>query len=126
MVRSVTDIIARRRAQAGKAWLMAMDRLCARAGSAYPVGLDTLSNPELLKAEKEADLATTAYINGDSKASPRDNLAKWEQLMGKAIDEALSKRGCSLCGVEKVVEIVDPDGNRSCGRCRSAGPASHV
>lgn len=94
-------------------------RLCLRAGPAWPLGTDATETPAIMEAEKQASVAVVDYIKGSYSAKPRDKLAEYERLMCAAIDAALSRRGCEVCGIEKVVEIVDKDGGRMCGRCRA-------
>jgi hypothetical protein len=108
----------RRRQLAKKAWQEAFDRLCAAAGPAWPIGTSLLT-PAIGASEHAANAATASYVER-GKGNARDALKEWEGLMLKAIEAAKGKRGCDLCGEEKVVEVVDPDGQRSCGRCRSA------
>ena len=111
----------RRQQHASTAWSEAMTRLCARAGSQWPIGT-TASAPSVLAFQAEADAATNAYVSGVPGRDPRATLDAWERAVEHEIDVVLSTRGCSLCGHEKVVEIVDADGARSCGRCRSGLP----
>lgn len=116
-----TDAETRRRANAMKAWQEAFDRLAERAGDGWPVGTK-LSTPDVDNMESAAEAATVLYIldgNAQTRELARESLVAWERAMGNAIDEALLSRGCDVCGVEKVVEVVDPDGARSCGRCRA-------
>ena len=103
-----------------KAWAEAFKRLFAMAGPDWPIGSD-LSNPALVDAERLANAATTAYVEHGAKGA-REALAEWERLMGIAIEAAKGKRGCALCKVEKVAEVVMDDGSRACGKCRSAKP----
>ena len=111
-----------RRAQhASKAWSEAMTRLCSRAGCQWPVGTTT-SAPAVAAFQAEADAATNAYVDGVPGRDPRATLDAWERAMAHEIDVVLATRGCSLCGHEKVVEIVDVDGVHTCGRCRSGLP----
>jgi hypothetical protein len=104
-----------RRELSKRAWAEAFKRLFAAAGSDWPTGTN-LSTPEIDRAEKEANEATEAYAQ-TGRAGAREALAKWEALMMLAIQATKGKRGCDECGQEKVVEIVDKDGRRSCGRC---------
>jgi hypothetical protein len=106
-----------RRELSKKAWAEAFGRLFAAAGSDWPTGTN-LSTPEIDRAEKAANEATEAYAR-TGKAGAREALKKWEDLMMLAIAAAKGKRGCGECGQEKVVEVVDKDGRRSCGRCRA-------
>lgn len=109
----------RRRALAMKAWTEAFERLSTRAGDNWPMGT-CLASPEVDAAEEEAEKATVNYIDG-LQSGAREKLAAWEAMLNRAIDAALMKRGCDLCHVERVVEVVDPDGHRACGRCRAGG-----
>jgi hypothetical protein len=104
-----------------KAWRESFERLADRAGDGWPVGTK-LSTPEVDNMESAAESATVLYIldgNAQARELARESLVAWEDAMSKAIDAALLKRGCGQCGVEKVVEVVDQDGARSCGRCRA-------
>ncbi|HEY5955776.1 MAG TPA: hypothetical protein VIV60_04450, partial [Polyangiaceae bacterium] len=92
-------------------------RLFAAAGTDWPTGTN-LSTPEIDAAEKAANEATEAYVRTGCKGA-REALQKWEYLMMLAIRATKLARGCCVCGIEKVVEVVDRDGHRSCGRCRA-------
>jgi len=107
----------RRRALAKTAWDEAYARLGAIA--ALSPHSPRPATRAILDAEKAANDATAAYILGNPKANPREKLNAWESLMAEAIKLEQDKRGCHDCGVEKVVEVVDNDGHRSCGRCRA-------
>ena len=116
-----TDAETRRRAHAMKAWNESFARLAERAGDGWPVGT-SLSTPDVDNLESAAEAATVLYIldgNAQTRELARESLVAWEAAMGKAIDAALMRRGCDSCGFEKAVEVVDPDGVRSCGRCRA-------
>ena len=105
-----------RRELSKKAWREAY----ARVNSSF-VGIPDLAcccSHEIGLAEKEANEATEAYVR-TGKAGARAALKKWEDLMMLAIRAAKLARGCDECHVEKVVEVVDQDGRRSCGRCRA-------
>jgi hypothetical protein len=106
----------RRRQLSKKAWKETFARLFAAAGSDWPTG-SNLSTPEIDRAEKAANESTEAYVLTGSTGA-REALKTWEALMMGAIKAAKEKRGCHVCGVEKVAEVVDDAGNRSCGRCR--------
>ena len=106
-----------RRVLSKRAWAQSFARLFAAAGSDWPVGTN-LSTPEIDRAEKEANEATEAYAQ-TGRAGAREALKKWEDLMMLAISATKMLRGCHECGHEKVVEVVDQDGRRSCGRCRA-------
>ena len=108
----------RRRELAKKAWSEAYARLAALAGASTVVG-DAAATREILDAEKAANDATAKYVQGDPRANPRDALKRWESMVATAITAALDKRGCHDCGHEKVAEVVERDGHRSCGRCRA-------
>jgi hypothetical protein len=107
----------RRRDLSKKAWTEAFARLTAEIGAEWQLGLE-LSTPEIDRAEKAANEATESYASTGAKGA-REALAKWEALMRAAIARAKAKRGCHVCGIEKVVEVVDDAGNRSCGKCRA-------
>jgi hypothetical protein len=106
----------RRRELAKKAWAEAYSRLGATGGFRHSPATATRA---ILDAERDANDATAGYILGNSKANPRDKLSKWERMMAEAIKMECDQRGCDDCGIEKVAEVVDKDGHRSCGRCRS-------
>jgi hypothetical protein len=108
--------VERRRVLAKKAWAEAFARMFELAGPDWPMGSD-LRTPELDTAEKAANEATEAYVVRGVDGA-RSALAHWEALMVLAIKRAKAKRGCHVCGVEKIAEVVDKDGARSCGRCR--------
>jgi len=115
------DAETRRRAHAMKAWNESFDRLAERTGDGWPVGTK-LSTPEVDNMESAAEAATVLYIldgNAQTRELARESLVAWEAAMRNAIDDALLRRGCNECGFEKVVEVVGPDGVRSCGRCRA-------
>jgi hypothetical protein len=109
----------RRRELSKRAWAETFARLFAAAGPDWPSG-SNLSTPEIDRAEKASNEATEAYAQTGAKGA-REALAKWEALMMAAIARAKAKRGCHVCGIEKVVEVVDSEGNRACGRCRRGG-----
>jgi hypothetical protein len=106
----------RRRELSRKAWAETFARLFAAAGSDWPTGTN-LSTPAIDSAEKAANAATEAYVRTGASGA-KEALAKWEDLMMLAISSTKLMRGCGECGHEKVVEIVDCDGRRTCGRCR--------
>jgi hypothetical protein len=122
--------IEQRRVMSKKAWADAFKRLFILAGPDWPVGTNLLM-PEIDAAEKAANLATEEYIQHGTPVSG-NAIADWEELMVKAIKAAkvaakekragIAKRGCDNCGVEKVVEVVDELGNRSCAECRRGKP----
>jgi hypothetical protein len=107
----------RRKGLSKQAWKETFSRLFALAGPDWPVGSNLLT-PAINAAEKAANESTTAYVDHGTKGA-REALKAWEDLMVEAIQRAKAKRGCHDCGVEKVVEVVDKDGHRSCGRCRA-------
>ena len=99
----------RRRALSKVAWQEAFSRLNAAT---------SLHTPAIAAAELEANAATAAYVERGVKGAA-EALKAWEDLVLQAIEEAKGKRGCDECGIEKTAEVVDVDGRRSCGRCRS-------
>ena len=107
----------RRRALSKVAWQEAFARLNAATGPNWPVGT-SLHTPAIAAAELEANASTAAYVERGVKGAA-EALKAWEDLVLKAIEEAKGKRGCDECGIEKTAEVVDVDGRRSCGRCRS-------
>ena len=110
----------RRRALSKVAWQEAFSRLNAATGPNWPVGT-SLRTPAIAAAELEANAATAAYVERGVKGAA-EALKAWEDLVLKAIEEAKGKRGCALCKVEKVAEVVMYDGSRACGRCMSGKP----
>ena len=73
-------------------------------------------------AEKAAINETDRYIKGDKSAKPSEALKRFEESAVAAFKAKAMERGCDDCGVEKVVEVVDSDGVRACGRCRAGMP----
>ena len=72
-------------------------------------------------ADAAANAATAAYVE-HGRDGAREALQVWEDLMVVAINRAKDKRGCNDCCHEKVAEVVNDDGSRSCGRCRCGKP----
>lgn len=121
--RQVREVIAaadRRRAVAKKAWTEAYMRLDARTEGKDVPNLSYSS--ATMMAEVRANVEVAAYVEGSTTATPRKALEEWEKLAAHDIDTAMAKRGCNICGHEKVVEVVDVDGGRCCGRCRAGIP----
>jgi len=100
----------RRIEEAKRAWAECYDRL----GTKYT---DLPQSQEIDDALTEADRASQAYVGGSKTANPREALSRWEALMTQAISTANGHRVCGLCGVERVVVVVNPDGVVVCGRC---------
>ena len=73
-------------------------------------------------AEKAAIEETHRYIIGDKSAKPSDALKRFEEAAVAAFKAKTLERGCNECGIEKVVEVIDSDGVRACGRCRAGMP----
>jgi hypothetical protein len=117
----MTNINDRRRAEAMKALAATYERLGLLAGSQFSVG-DIVRSEATEDAERKSDREIVAWINGAPHAAPRSALAAWEASIATDITRALNRRGCDQCKCEKVVEIVDPDGVRSCGCCRAGMP----
>ena len=112
--------VERRKELSKKAWAECFARLFALAGQDWPTGAN-LSSPEIVEAEHKANEATAAYVER-GRDGAREALKAWEDLMVAAIRREKDKRGCGVCGHEKVAEVVMDDGTRACGRCRRGEP----
>jgi hypothetical protein len=105
-----------RRELSKRAWAEAFKRLFAAAGSDWPTGTN-LSTPEIDRAEKAGQRGHRGLRADGPGWGTRGAGKVGSALMMLAIQATKGKRGCDECGQEKVVEVVDKDGRRSCGRC---------